>query len=87
MAEPTKRFDTLNVQTIHPVVEYQKLTSFSSMSKCNPMSRRWAKRSPPCECTMALGLPVVPEEKRMTKGWLNGTGSKVGSTLSAVNAS
>ena len=36
---------------------------------------------PPWPCTIALGLPVVPEENSTCSGWSNGTGSNAGGVV------
>ena len=73
-AEPTRSPDTQKFHIIQPVVVYQKNRSSGPRSKCRPRTLACSSRMPPCPCTMGLGLPVVPEEKRTYSGWSKATG-------------
>ena len=75
----TSRPETSAFHIIQAVVENQRIRSPAWRSQLSAWFFRCSSRIPPWLCTIAFGLPVVPEEKSTHRGWSNGTGSTPGS--------
>src|SRR5699024_11388720 len=68
IADPTTRPPTSAFHIIHAVVENQQNRLPGPRSKWRLWFFSVSSRIPPWLCTIAFGLPVVPEEKRMESG-------------------
>src|ERR1700726_317539 len=76
MQVPSARPVTRKFHIIQPAVVNQKKRSPGCKSRCNAKAFRCSSRIPPWLCTIGLGIPVVPDEKRIQSGWSNSTGVK-----------
>ena len=71
---------------IQPVVLNQKKRSPSPMSIWSERNLACSSSAPPCPCTIAFGMPVVPDEYATQSGWSNGTGSNVSAPPGTTNS-
>ena len=79
----TSSDDTSAFHIIQAVVENHRIRSPGPRSQLSAWFFRCSSRIPPWPCTIAFGLPVVPEENSTHSGWANGTGSNARSAGSA----
>src|SRR4051812_18729110 len=68
---PTRKF-----HIIQPVVVNQNTRSPGCASRCRCIFFSCSTRMPPCEWTIALGSPVVPDEYKIQSGSEKSTGTK-----------
>ena len=62
MVAPVRRIPTDMFHTIQVVATAKYATSAGPSPACKPRALRNSSVTPPWECTMPLGLPVVPDE-------------------------
>ncbi|CAM5449409.1 hypothetical protein SNARM312S_03623 [Streptomyces narbonensis] len=72
----TSSAETRVFHSIQAVVLNQSMRSPGFRSQLSALFFRCSRRIPPWRWTIALGMPVVPEENSTNSGWSNGTGSK-----------
>jgi hypothetical protein len=65
---------TSAVHIIQEVVENHSSRPPGLRSQLRGCALRYSSRMPPWPCTMAFGMPVVPEEKSTLSGWSKATG-------------
>ena len=72
---------------IHDVVENQSSRPPGFRSQLSACAFDSSRRMPPWPCTIAFGLPVVPDENSTNSGWSNATGSNASGPGSASSSS
>src|SRR4051794_24159910 len=86
-AQPTSSAEASAFHIIHAVVVYQSSASPGPRSQDSAWFFRCSSRIPPWPCTIAFGLPVVPEENTTNSGWSNGTGTTSGRSAPTPSSS